>query len=137
MRYYPIHVTIKDFSFMFLYMVLSGSFSQVGLDGLLLISSFALRMISGMMVMNLILQTTIYFGLKHYIRWRKTPHKFMFGLALHIPTLVFCVAGMRNDGNLFSLLMAIVVSSLISGALYVFLNGGFMNFRVKNLLQGK
>jgi hypothetical protein len=135
MRFYPIHVIIKDFSFMFLYIVLSGSFGQVGLDGLLMTIFFSLRMISGFIVINLILQTAIYLGLKHYVRWRKMGHKFIFGLALHIPTILFWVPTMNNDDKVFGSLTSIILSSLVSGTLYVFLNGGLKNFKRKTRLQ--
>jgi len=137
MRFYPIHVIIKDFSimFMFLYIDLSGSFGQVGLYGLLVTMFFALRMASGYIIINLILQTVINFGLKHYIRWRKTRQKFLFGLALHIPTILFWVPSMRNDDNVFGSVTAIILSSFVSGILYVFLNGGLRNFKKKTRIQ--
>ncbi len=135
MRFYPIHVIIKDFSLMFLYLFLSGSFEQVGLDGLLITILFSLRMISGFIAINLILQSVIYLGLKHYVRWRKTGHKFIFGLALHTPTILLWVPTMKNDDKLFGSLTAIFLSSLVSGTLYVFLNGGLKNFKRKNRLQ--
>jgi hypothetical protein len=120
---------------MFLYIVLSGSFGQVGLDGLLMTIFFSLRMISGFIVINLILQTVIHFGLKHYVRWRKTGQKFIFGLALHIPTILFWVPTMKNDDNVFGSITAIFLSSLVSGILYVFLNGGLKIFKRKSRLQ--
>jgi hypothetical protein len=120
---------------MFLYIVLSGSFGQVGLDGLLMTIFFSLRMISGFIVINLILQTVIHFGLKHYVRWRKTGQKFIFGVALHIPTILFWVPTMKNDDNVFGSITAIFLSSLFSGTLYVFLNGGLNIFKRKSRLQ--
>jgi hypothetical protein len=120
---------------MFFYIILSGSFGQVGLDGLLITIFFALRMISGFIVINLVLQTVIYFGLKHYVRWRKVRHKFLFGLALHIPTILLWVPTMRNDDKVLGSLTAIILSSLVSGTSYVFLNGGLKNFKRKTIPQ--
>lgn len=120
---------------MFLYILLSGSFGQVGLDGLLMTIFFSLRMISGFIAINLILQTVIYLGLKHYVRWRKMGHKFIFGLALHIPTILFWVPTMKNDDKVFGSLTAIILSSLLSATLYVFLNGGLNKFKRKTRLQ--
>jgi hypothetical protein len=121
--------------FIFLTLDLSGSYGQIGFESLLVTMLFSLRMVSGYIIINLILQTIIYFGLKHYIRWRKLRHKFLFGLALHIPTILFWVPTMRNDDNVFGSVTALILSSFISGTLYVFLNGGLRNFKRKTRIQ--
>jgi hypothetical protein len=134
MRFYLIHTIVKDFSVMFLYFVLSGSIGQVALDNVLAIMLISLRMMSGFIAINLILQTAIYLGLTHYVRWRKWQQKFIFGLVLHIPTMLFWIFAI-GKGNSFDCLIAILLSSFVSGTLYVVLNSRLSSLKRKSELQ--
>ena len=133
MRLYPIHIIVKDVSLFFLFLVFSGSIGPATPETLLVNVSFSLRMMAGIILLNLILQTMLFF-LRRYLRFRKMYKQFLFGLTLHIPTMVLWATNEVNENKIMESITALVLSGLISGLLYVVLNGDILK-RAKNIVR--
>ena len=108
---------------MFLFfLIFSGALRHVTAETIILSASFSLRMMAGIIMLNLILQTILYF-LKHYLRFRKIYKRFLFGLVLHIPTTILWLNNEINGEKSFASITAAVLSGLVSGLMYLVLNG--------------
>jgi hypothetical protein len=122
MRFYPIHVIVKDVSFIFLYISLSDLFEQNGIVSLPPMPFFSFNILLLLIIGNLILQSIIYFGFNRFIRFKKNQQKFLFAVALHIPTILFWIGTISTTESTIAWIVATIVSGGISGMLYVMLN---------------
>lgn len=134
MRFYPIHIIIKDTSFFFIHILLSGLYDTVDTSTIFWLGVFSLRMMGGIIFWNLTLQTVLYFGLRHYLRFRSGTKLFFFGTSLHLLTILFCLRSIWSDQNELNLLVSLGLSSIISGLIYLLLNGRRTGSLVKKLI---
>jgi hypothetical protein len=133
MKLYPIHILTKDFSLFMIFVsttkidwlnnspVYSGQLSWV--DAVISSIYFTLPLT----IIDLILQTSIYFGLRERFKIFEQGNKFMIGALLHILTLLFYWRGMNLSDFWTGNIIAMTLSTIISGTVYYLLNKGKEN----------
>lgn len=123
MRYFPIHILVKDFLFfIILYLVekLTHNAFAIGWWGTKEILGASLYIEFSLFFLNLII-----FAIIHFILFKigKTTNSFLFGASLHLPTLL--LAFLNLEISIGSFLSASIISLIISGYLFKKLNSGF------------
>jgi hypothetical protein len=132
MKFYPLHILIKDLSFFIIFTLLTDQLGTTDFDNLFWIILFALTMTRGTILINLIIQTIMYFGLKHYLRFKTIASKFAFGLGLHLVTVLFWLRALWTTDK-SNAIVALLLSGIISGLSYLMLNNKTLDNFVKKL----
>ena len=127
MRFYPLHIFVKDISFITFYSQVPDS-TWLGLfdPGFWAYAMMVLLAI----VVNLVAQTVMYFGFRRYLQFKSGATQFLFGTILHLPTLILWW-DLHNDSDPFPFQVAVVSSTLISGISYVLLNNEILAGNLK------
>jgi len=128
MRLYPIHILIKDFSLMVIFISIakidwlnnSTAYSGQISWGEVVIISFYFTV--SLTIVDLVLQTAIYFGLRTRLKIFKQGNSFIIGVMLHVLTLLlYCIS---TDLSSFwtANIIAMTLSTIVSGTVYYLLN---------------
>lgn len=119
MKLYPIHIAFKDISLFAVFIILSDKFDQMNFFVGLWTSFLMMR---GILFFNLLCFTILYYGLKRFFLSNSTIKYLIIGLLLHLPTSIFWLTMMRNEVDQFPVILALIISGLISGTVYFMLN---------------
>jgi hypothetical protein len=115
MRFYPVHILVKDLLLMVFYLV----FSKVKQLSIVEYGLLSLLMMRGIIIIDILLQSFLYITIKHNIRSRTKVQLFGIGLLLHLPAALLWTS---IAGSSFISLLALGLSGLVSGFLYIVLN---------------
>jgi len=125
MRFFPIHVLIKDLSFwitfflMVKFVTYKDYFFETGWWTGKEIVGWSIYMTMGFSIMNIFVLTVIYL----ILRFKKMRiRSFWFGVGLHFITLVLIWTNVELEGRLMSFIIAALVSLAVSGVVYKKLN---------------
>jgi len=119
MRFYPLHIFIKDITFITIYSLVPDS-NWISFDPGV---EVYLVIVLSVIVVNFIVHTILYYGFGRYLKFRSRAKQFLFGIVLHLPTVLLCLRwDLHSDSDPFPFQAAIVSSGIISGISYVLLN---------------
>jgi hypothetical protein len=125
MKYFPIHILIKDLSFWITFFLMvkfinhDDYFFETDFWTIREILGTSIYMTMGFSIIGIILFSEIYLMLK---RNKQTIKSFWFGVGLHLITILLIWINVELDGRMTSFLFASIVSLTISGIVYQKLN---------------
>jgi len=119
MRLFPLHVILKDFLLFALYIFFSKDFGQTTVISAAWLSLIMMR---GFILMNLLIQTILYFSLKRHFQFNSIFKNFFFGVILHIPTLIIWTTSLQNEEPRTPVIISSTISCVLSGLIYVLIN---------------
>ena len=125
MRFFPIHVLIKDFSFWIICFLMvkfiehNDYFFETDWWTAKEIIGTSIYMTMGISIVDIMILTVIYL----ILRFRKQKiRSFWFGVGLHLITLLLIWTNVDIEGRIASLMIASLISLAISGVVYKKLN---------------